>query len=290
MAAEALAASLEDSHADVWQQAAVSLGRMRDARAVKSLIKVVKSKSSGLRTKDIKALGHIRDVRAIDPLIDVIYFEPDRWMRLFAIESLGRIDDVRTLEVLVDAAYDESRDVRTKAIVTLGEFSSSLATDALYIIFDDMQVDTEDQQTALFELGKRGDARALDGLIDLLQFDTQVDNRIYAALVLGDIGGQEAVTSLIDALCDDVQDVADNALKSLIKLGNDATGPLLQNLQESANAERRMWVVRALGEIGSAQAIDALMDVALNGTELAWVREEARDILHRLGHDPQTPG
>jgi len=51
-----------------------------------------------------------------------------------------------------------------------------------------------------------------------------------------------------------------------------------------------MWVVRALGEIGSAQAIDALVDVALNGAELAWVREEARDILHRLGHDPQTPG
>jgi HEAT repeat protein len=290
VAAEALSAALEDPNADVWQQAAVSLGRLRDARAVKSLIQVVKSKSSGLRTKAIKALGHIRDVRAIDPLIDVIYFEQDRWMRLFAIESLGRIDDIRALEVLVDAAYDESRDVRTKAIVTLGEFTSTLATDALYIIFDDMQVDTEDQQTALFELGKRGDERALDGLIDLLQYDTQVDNRIYAALILGEIGGEAAVASLINALCDEVQDVADNALKSLIKLGNDATGPLLQNLQESTTAERRMWVIRALGEIGTEQAIDALMDVAMNGSELAWVREEARDILLRLGHDPQKPG
>ena len=290
IAAEALSATLEDPDADVWQQAAVSLGRMRDARAVKSLIQVVKSRSSGLRTKAIKALGHIRDVRAIDPLIDVIYFEQDRWMRLFAIESLGRIDDIRALEVLVDAAYDESRDVRTKAIVTLGEFTSTLATDALYIIFDDMQVDTEDQQTALFELGKRGDERALDGLIDLLQYDTQVDNRIYAALILGEIGGEAAVASLINALWDEVQDVADNALKSLIKLGSDATGPLLQNLQESANAERRMWVIRALGEIGTAQAIDALMDVAMNGSELTWVREEARDILLRLGHDPQQPG
>ncbi len=288
MAAEALATALKDKDAEVWQQAAVSLGRMRDARAVKALIRVVKSRDSGLRTKAIKALGNIRDIRALDPLIDVIYFEQDRWMRLFAIEALGRIDDIRALEVLVDAAYDDSRDVRTKSIVTLGEFSSTLATDALYIIFDDMQVDAEDQQTALFELGKRGDARALDGLIDLLQFDNQVDNRIYAALILGDIGGQEAVSSLIDALCDDEQDVADNALKSLIKLGNDATEPLLNNLQESANAERRLWVIRALGEIGSAQAIDALFDVALNGTELTWVREEARDILIRLGHDPHA--
>ena len=284
-AADALAVVLDDADATVWQQAAISMGRMRDARAVKPLILIMLDQETSLRTKAIKALGHIKDIRAIDSLIDIIYFEVDRWMRLFAIEALGGLDDIRAIEVLVDAVYDESRDVRTKAIVTLGEITSALATDALFAIYDDLDAELEEQQTALFELGKRGDARAVKGLIDLLQFDPQVDNRIYAALVLGDIGGVDAVNSLVTALCDDIQDVADHALKSLVKLGNDATEPLLQHLHESSDAERRMWVIRALGEIGTEQAISALLDVSLSNDEIWWLREEAREILNRLGYN-----
>lgn len=287
-AAGPLATALHDPDSDVWQQAAVALGRMRDARAVKYLIHIVQDESSALRTKAIKALGHIRDVRAVEPLIEVVYEEEDRWMRLFAIEALGRIGDIRAIEVLMDAAYDESRDVRTKAIVTLGEIESRLATDALYAVFDDMDVEVEDQQTALFELGKRGDERAVSGLIELLQYDPQIDNRIYAALVLGEIGCAAAADSLIDALCNDVSDVADHALKSLVKMGKSSTDLLVQSLTESTAAERRMWVIRALGEIGNERAINALSDVATNGGEVWWVREEARDILTRLGHDPET--
>ncbi len=287
-AADALAEALDDPEASVWEQAAISLGRMQDARAVYPLIDIVDNPDSTLRTKAIKALGHIKDIRAIDCLIDVTYNEPDRWMVLFAIEALGRLDDIRAIEVLVDAAYDESRDVRTKAIVTLGELTSALATDALHHVYCDLDAEVEEQQTALFELGKRGDIRALDGLIQVLQFDPQADNRIYAALVLGEIGGVEAVTSLIDALCDDVPDVADHALKSLVKLGNDATQPLLQNLRESTDAERRMWVIRALGEIGTEQAIGALTAVSDSADEIWWLREEARSILQNLGHNPNT--
>ena len=107
----------------------------------------------------------------------------------------------------------------------------------------------------------------------------------HMALVLGEIGGPEAVSSLIDALCDDVQDVADHAIKSLVKLGNAATEPLVQNLRESTNAERRMWVIRALGEIGTEDAVGALMAVSLSSDEIWWLREEARDILQRLGYN-----
>ena len=289
-AAGPLAETLLDPDKEVWQQAAISLGRMRDARAVEYLIHVIEDPDSELRTKAIKALGHICDVRAVDPLIAIVYHEEDRWMRLFGIEALGRIGDIRAIEVLVDTAYDESRDVRTKAIVTLSEIESFLATDALYSIFEDMDVDVEDQQTALFELGKRGDERAVEGLVELLQYDSQVDNRIYAALVLGDVGCMKAVDSLINALCEDVSDVADHALRSLVKLGHLATEPLVQNLHESTDTERRMGLVRALGEIGNEQSIAALTDVALNHSEIWRVREAARDMLISLGHDPKITG
>jgi HEAT repeat protein len=283
--ADALAFVLEDMNEQVWQQVAVSMGRMGDARAVNPLIAIVKDKNSDLRTKAIRALGQVRDVRAVETLMDVIYEEQDRWMRLFAIEALGHIGDIRAIEVLLDVAYEDSRDMRTKAIVTLGDIQYSLALDALNSLIEDIDVDVEDQQTALFELGKRHDARAIEGLVDLLLYDPQADTRIYAALVLGEMDDQEVVDPLIDALNDDVPDVANHAMQALVKMGNMATVPLVNILSQSISAERRIWVVRTLGEIANEDAISALSAVAVNGAEQWWVREEAQQILKRLGYD-----
>jgi HEAT repeat protein len=220
----------------------------------------------------------------------VVYDEQDRWMRLFAIEALGRIGDLRAIEALMDAAYDESRDLRTKAIVTLGELDYTLALDSLDWLAHDPDLDGEDQQTALFELGKRRDIRALDGLVDLLREDPRADTRMYAALVLGDLGTWEAVGPLILALCDDMPDVAGQVIKSLVKMGDTAVEPLVNMLTERSSAEQRLWAVRVLGDIGGARALAALNEVALNTAEQWWVREEARGILKRQGHDPQRPG
>ncbi len=285
--ADSLAVVLEDMNEQVWQQVAVSMGRMGDARAVNPLIAIVKDKNSDLRTKAIRALGQVRDVRAVESLIDSIYEEQDRWMRLFAIEALGHIGDMRAIEVLLDVAYEESRDMRTKAIVTLGEIKYNLALDALFSLIEDIEVDVEDQQTALFELGKRHDSRSIEGLVDLLLYDPQADTRIYAALVLGEMEDLEVVEPLIDALNDDVPDVANHAMQALVKMGNLATLPLVNTLSQSISAERRIWVIRALGEIGNEEAISALFDVTLNGAEQWWVREEAHEILKKLGHNPR---
>jgi HEAT repeat protein len=289
-AAAALTAVLSDPDAQVWQQAAISLGRMGDARAVHPLITIVRDHHSDLRTKAIRALGQIGDVRALDPLIDVVYQEDDRWMRLFAIETLGRIGDIRVVEVLLDMAYDQSRDIRTKAIVMLGEMQTTLALDALHALIIDVEVDANDQQTALFELGKRHDPRAVEGLVDLLLYDPQADTRMYAALVLGEMGDMNVVEPLIDALNDDEPEVANHAMQALVRMGDRVTDPLVSTLSQSISAERRVWAVRTLGEIASEQAIHALAQVAQNGAEQWWVREEAREILKRLGYDPPRPG
>lgn len=287
-AADALAEALSDTNETVWQQVAISLGRLRDARAVNPLIAVIRDPASEMRTKAIRALGYIRDVRAVDPLTDVIYEETDRWMRLFAIEALGQVGDIRAVEVLLDAAYDDSRDLRTKAIVTLGEIPYQLALDALYSLVEDIDVDVEEQQTALFELGKRHDLRAIEGLVDLLLYNPQADTRIYAALVLGELGDAVVVESLIDALSDDVEDVANQAMQALVKLGSGATAPLVNTLSQSINAERRIRVVRTLGLIANEEAICALRQVVHNSAELWWVREEAHEILLKLGCDPSN--
>ncbi len=289
-AADALAGVLTDMHELVWQQVAISLGRLRDARAVNPLMAIVRDPDSDFRTKAIRALGYIQDVRAVDLLIDMVYDGKDRWMRLFAIEALGQIGDIRAVEALLDAVYDDSRDLRVKALVTLGEIPYALALDALYMVVEDARVDAEEQQTALFELGKRHDPRAVEGLIDLLLYSAQADTRIYAALVLSEMGEPHVIEALIEALSDEVTDVASQAMESLVKLGQAATSPLVIMLSQSASAERRVWAVRVLGQIASEEAVNALVGVALNGAEQWWVREEARDILYKLGYIPPSPG
>jgi len=288
-AANALAEALFDIETHVWHQTAIALGRMGDARAVHHLLTIVENENSDLRTKAIKALGQIGDVRAVDVLLDVTYQLEDRWMRLFAIEALGQIGDIRAVDALVDMAYDESRDLRTKAIVTLAEIDYTLALDALYYLATDRDVELHDQQTALFALGKRGDLRALEGLISLLRADTPPDLRMYAALILGDMGRVEAVESLFNTLKDATPEVAAHATKALVKMGDIAVHSLLNLLTEFGSVQDRVTIVRVLGEIATVHAISALMQVAHDEVEQRWVRQEALSILNRLGYDPHTP-
>ncbi len=288
-AGDGLAQTLLDGETHVWHQAAIALGRLGDARAVHHLIKMVENENSDLRTKAIKALGQIGDVRAIETLLDVIYQQEDRWMRLFAIEALGEIGDIRAIEALVDMAYDEGRDLRTKAIITLGKIDYTLAVDALDYLSCDPDIEPQDQQTALFELGKRGDLRALEGLMRVLREETRPDIRTYAALILGDMGRVEAVEALIEALQDATPEVATPIMKALVKMGDAAIHSLISLFAESDSLERRVSIVRILGEIATPRAITALLQIALNDIEQWWVRQQARDLLSRLGYDPHTP-
>lgn len=285
-ALEALALALNDTDEGICQQAAIALGRMADARAVWPLIHILAGPAVDLHTKAIKALGYIGDVRAVDPLIDQVYENGDRWVRLFAIEALGKISDLRAIEALVDAAlYDESQDVRIKAIVTLGELPYMFAQDALALIATSDEVNLNCHQTAIFELGKRGDERAFDGLVDMLYHSPSAETRIYAALVLGEMGDNRAIQPLLESLADDVPEVAGQVVRVLTRIGQDATDVLVEALARATTTSERLWLVRVLGEVGNTQAIAALVTVRRNLSEAPEVLAEAHDILRRLGYN-----
>ncbi len=282
-AREPLADLLHDADDDVWQQAAVALGCLGDARAVRPLIKVIQGAPGSLLTRAIKALGQLGDVRAVDPLIDLLGSQPDRWTRLFVIEALGKLGDLRGVEALADALDDASQDVRARALVALGEIPYGLALDTLYAVSEDADSARTDRQVALFELGKRRDARALAGLAELLLEDPFAETRVYAALVLGEMDDPRATHALLDALCDDAPEVASHALQALVKLGSGAVVHLLALYEQGGSSvERRVWIARALGEIGTAAAGEVLRVIASSQGEHARVRATAIDALRRL--------
>lgn len=281
-ALEPLANLLHDVDSDTWQQAAIALGRLGDARAVRPLIKIMQGPPGDLLTRAVKALGQIGDVRAVDPLIDLLYSQPDRWARLFVIEALGKLGDLRGVEALADMLDDASQDVRARALIALGEIPYGLALDTLYAVSEDADTQRADRQVALFELGKRRDARALAGLINLLLEDPFVEMRVYAALVLGEMNNPRATPALLDALCEDAPEVASHALQALVKLGSGAIVHLLAQYEQGGTVERRVWIARALGEIGTAAASEALRMIASSQGEHTRVRATAIDALRRL--------
>jgi HEAT repeat protein len=290
--ADALANLLEDPHKAVRQHAALALGRLKDARALYPLLKMVRKGDAELRTKAMRAIGHIRDVRAVDPLIDILYEETDHWLRVFAIESLGRMRDIRATEVLLDMAYDPNHDIRVKALDTLAQIDSVLAADALAYVMDDESLDHNTRHAALFALGKRGDIRACEGLLGLEAEENENVRRV-AALLLADIGSTRAIEPLLATLVKGDDDkMAQQALNALVNIGDMNIQKLTQSLQMLQDNAQRLWILRALGEIASPDAMEQLACVMADPDENQMLRDEARSILDRLhsGRSQQISG
>jgi HEAT repeat protein len=96
-------------------------------------------------------------------------------------------------------------------------------------------------------LGRIGDSRAVDPLIDALD-DQQGVNEV-AALALGEIGDSRAVEPLINALGDENWEVRSSAAKALGKIGDDRAVEQLINLLRDKNENVRWHAVQALEAI-----------------------------------------
>jgi len=77
---DSLAAALNDSSADVRQQAAAALGELGDARAVDLLITALKDKEPDVRFSATVALGKLGDPKAVIPLIALLS-DADKYVR-----------------------------------------------------------------------------------------------------------------------------------------------------------------------------------------------------------------
>lgn len=86
-----LAARLENARSEKARiAAAVSLGRMRDPRALRPLVKALRDDSSVVRAVAASALGHLGDARAL-PALRRATSDADRTVRKRANASLARI-------------------------------------------------------------------------------------------------------------------------------------------------------------------------------------------------------
>lgn len=125
----------EKEHISTRHHAGLSLWSMGDRRAVPAFIKMLGHKDKralSLSVTAAGALGVFKDQRAVKPLIAVL-LHADANVRHNAAISLGQLKNQSAVKPLVARAKDkrERRDVRKKAVLSLGYIGGSKAIRAL---------------------------------------------------------------------------------------------------------------------------------------------------------------
>jgi HEAT repeat protein len=224
---------------------------------------------------DIKNLLSQRNVNG---LLKALNYNNDVYVRMSSANALGEIGDIKAIEPLIAALRDPFFSVRNaaaNALKRLGWHPDKNEIGANY------WVSTEDWEKCL-DIG----GLAILPLVETMLTHYSEYTRMNAATTLGKIGSSQAVKPLIFVLLNDkVFDVRMHAAEALGQIGDvDALAPLLSILQVGENPD--MYFAReaaaiALGKIGSKEAVDVLVNVAIK--EESGIRSVALKAIGNIG-------
>lgn len=232
---EGLVKALEHDNYLIRKEAARSLKKVGDERAVESLIKSLKYENwqseftllTSVREFSAEALGIIGDERAVQPLIQAMNEDVDEEVRWKSAWALGQIRDDSAIDALIEAMNSDSWRVRENAAKSLGNI---------------------------------GDKKALQPLINALD-DKEWRVRKVVAVSLGKLADEKAVKPLLKTLNDDDADVQRKTIEALEKMGDSAFQPLMDLFEKEENWYIRTKAAEVLGDIGDKRAVKPFLEV-----------------------------
>lgn len=219
------------------------------------LLSLLNHKKSRLRWQAADKLGKLSDRRAIDPLTNAL--QDSNWLvRFHATKALGRIGAATSVEAIVSMAKDECPYVRRVALISLRQDQ----------FIQDERV-TETLLNALSDINAIIRAEAVWSLSYSIPF-----------LV---------VSAIADAAKDPNNNVSWRAIHALQRIGEPATGVLIQLLQ-SPNEEVRYRAVKTLGRIRNTRSLEAIKKMTADPSEKVRRRSEWELRLRKLDSIQQS--
>jgi HEAT repeat protein/tRNA A-37 threonylcarbamoyl transferase component Bud32 len=204
-----------------------------------------------------------------DPEIDVL----NR-----AIDVVIKANHPETMRYLIDVLKDENENARRAAVEVLNEVGN--AKSVKYLLESLKDSDWWVRSRAADALGKIGGPKVIDAVLQLVR-DKDEDIRRAAIEILNQTKDERAVDSLIQATRDSDWWVSERAVDALAEIGSKRALPrLMEMLHAPASGKAAPIVVRALGKLGDAKLVDALLPLVARPER--EIRIEAIQALSRV--------
>ncbi len=242
-AVELLISILNVSDSGMKITIAEALGAIKDNRAVKPLIELLKDPISSVKNAAFEALIELgyRPASVADQIS--FFFAAKKWDELVKIGKPA-------VEILIAALYDAEIATQVSAAQALGEIKDYEAIKPLIELLDDNNVSVQ-AVSSLVNIGKL----AVEPLIAALKNENSFI-REKAAEALGEIGDTSAVEHLIIALQDKDSIVRLAAVRAVAKLQDfKIVEPLIAVASEDKDANVRKFAIEALGNAKEAKSL-----------------------------------
>lgn len=286
---------LNGEDADLRMQAALALGEQRDLRAASALLDALADADQNVRYHVIEALGKLRAAESADALAGIAETR-DFFLAFPALDALARIGDPRVAPRVVPLLADDL--LREAAADMLGQLGDEETVAPLAALLNEPEAPTTIVARALAALHDRYERQYGEGsyiadlsraavnatgaqnLLDALN-ESRPEELRPLALALGWLEGaavEHALTRLLGHA-----DARGEVIEALVRHGAGVTELLIEQLG-SEDLEIRKAAVVALGRIGDARSVPALVEVLDEDAELVMA---AADALAKIG-DPRA--
>ena len=306
----ALQLALRNNSAQVRMHAAKLLGRIQNGTAVRDLIRLLSDQNSYVKNTAIDAINRIGDP-ATAPLLEVLETKarnliPDEdngftanyqyiasayidelWMKKYriatqaaAIQTLGLLKSEEAVQPLIkELANEELQAQALAALVEMRGVAVPLMLDALKNGTDETRIRIADA------LGRIGDRRAIEPLIEALTNDPHKEVKALAAVGLGNVRTRRAVSALTEALTYD-DTTATHAATALGKIDvqtEDAVQKLIIIAMDKQMRETlRLAAIDALWQLKPEDATQPMLLLLFSDESSPIIRANAVKVLSRI--------
>lgn len=261
-------------------QSGTLIGNAEEDLSGRFAIEIVRDDIGEASSRELSVIemGYAGSPGSVSGLVDALR-DADLHVRIRAAMALSRIGAPDAIPGLVKALTDKDRSVRERSAAALDNLNwkpSEQDENIYYLI-------AKEEWDGLIKIGKPVIPHMIAALDDR-------DTRCGAAMVLGGLGGELAVSALMKALktegVDDVFRI--NAASALGKIGDVTTVPIFTELLDNENEDWniRVSASRGLGRIGDSRAIPALVKGLMDRS--GEVFRSSAAALDSLGWKPST--
>ncbi len=258
------------------------LFQLRDTFEPEVIENVLREK---LTESDEETLKHIREMYEFFQFTEryIQGLESPKWrVRAESAYALGKIGDATAVPALIKRMQDPDEDEQNVKMACAQALGMIRDPSAIPLLIEALKEVNKWSSVQVAELLVRFGKEAVPALLDALQNDESVNQRIWAAQILGSIGDNSAIPVLMQRLRDRDPNVRIASLEALGEIKSPlAVHSIIHILLHDPVSNVRSQAAISLGRLSDEIALQPLLN-ALNDPEY-WTRLRAVEALELLG-------